>query len=346
MQAKNSGKVTHQAIADALGVSRTLVTHALHGTRSSLINKETQQRILEVAYSMGYQVQARTTHCIGYVMPLHELCGESDTQFLLHVEAELRTRGYRLMLVNWDGENVDELSKALNPKTVDGVILADWYDGAARRGLVRELPLVVASEQEGVSHEVDVVAVDLEGTLSNILRHLVSHGHERIGLITSQVEWDYFRHIREAMQKAIRRVGHPIDNYSLLTSQANSQDIGAVLRKTMKRSDAPTAFILSDLWRALPALWAFHGAGYEVPKDVSLIAIFDSPQFLRISPYLSATDAVGTELAVRVVERLLQRIEAPGVLPQHIAVAGQVIERDSVGAPAPGKSRQPRGLGI
>src|SRR5687767_1415852 len=113
--------VTHQDIADKLGLSRTAVTRALHGTRTSNISMETQRAIVTAARELGYRPRNRTTYTVGLVIGGRSL-GDSATGVLLRdVERELRERGYRLMIASVWNDDLEEVRESLTPKTVDGV---------------------------------------------------------------------------------------------------------------------------------------------------------------------------------------------------------------------------------
>jgi DNA-binding LacI/PurR family transcriptional regulator len=51
-------------------------------------------------------------------------------------------------------------------------------------------------------------------------------------------------------------------------------------------------------------------------------------------PVLTATDQHRPELAERAVERLLQKIHQPETIPTKTLLAGQILERGSVGPPS------------
>ncbi len=62
-------RITHQHIADKLGISRTLVTSALHGSSGSRISSERRREIENLAREMGYRPRNMTTRVIACIMP-------------------------------------------------------------------------------------------------------------------------------------------------------------------------------------------------------------------------------------------------------------------------------------
>ena len=112
--------ITQQQIANAMGVSRQLVSHALHGTRSSRISPDTRREIRHQACLMGDLPRNRTAYTVGFVTPLESQLLAGESRFMVMVGQALRLAGYRIMLQNLqkpDG-NSEPLSETLNAKVV------------------------------------------------------------------------------------------------------------------------------------------------------------------------------------------------------------------------------------
>ena len=98
-------RVTHQQISEQVGVSRAVVTKALHGTGGARMNAETREAILRAAREMGYRPRNVTTHNIAYVVPIQALELQGEVSFLRHVTQALRRHGYRLTLMNLEEDD-------------------------------------------------------------------------------------------------------------------------------------------------------------------------------------------------------------------------------------------------
>jgi DNA-binding LacI/PurR family transcriptional regulator len=326
-------KVTHQQIAEKVGVSRTVVTHVLHRTPHARIGSETRAAILAAAQELGYQPRDRATHAIGYVMSVSQMRLEAETSQLMHFEQSLRARGYRLTLASWQADNPEALREAFNAKTVDGIIFNTWGDGLIKSIPAPGMPWILLSDEDGVDDDVDLVALDARETSRRVTAHLIERGHSRLGLIVHLAGIRFHRRIIEGAQIAVRKAGlNPRD--LRLIRPYHIEEIAGDLLPIMARPDSPTALIATSPGIAITTLYSLRCAGYEVPGDVSVAAILDSERYRALSPVMTATDGLGREFVERAVSRLIEKIENRQSTSEQTFIAGNLIERDSVGEPA------------
>lgn len=323
--------VTHQEIADRLGLSRTIVTQALHGTRSSRVSAETQQQVRAMARRLGYSPRNLTTHNIGIVASLETLHNETDSALILDIEKELRRRGYRSILIGMEEDTLSNLDETLTSKTMDGVLIIQWQHGHVRACLPPKMPFVVVTNEDGMGDDVDLIAVDPLTTMQHVVEYLLGFGHRRLALLSSVVQSKFYRLIAEGVEKAVAEAA--ATGATLQVARGDVKDIPHQVEKLMSCRDAPTALILDDLWRATPVIYALRDQGYRIPQDVSVISYADSHQFSAMRPAMTVTDQFRPELAQRAVERLLQKIHTPETIPMKTLIAGEIIERESVGPP-------------
>lgn len=322
-------RITHQHIADKLGVSRTLVTGVLHGSGRFGVKDETREMIEKVAREMGYRPRNVTTHTIGYVMPTDLMTSAIDLKFVIAVEAVLRQKGYRLTLINPDLPEGQSLEDVLNEKTVDGVLLSTWQDGRFESLLSPRVPFLLLSE-EPVGAYVEQVCTDLRGTAVNILRNLRENGHERVVVSMGTSQKNFFHRLDQAFTAAAKDLDWPTGALRMVHDVP--QDTGPRLVEMMREPSPPTAIIVSDKERALSVYCHMLQAGYKIPGDISAVAFFDGVEFLFLTAPLSSTNAGGGELVTMAVDRLLEKINVPETIPQHRSLPGSVIERGSVRA--------------
>ena len=323
--------VTHQKIADRLGISRSLVTLALQRTRRFSMSEETRTEIENVAREMGYQPPNLTTRNIGLLVSPGQMRVQDQINFIHHVERRLRDHGFRLMLVNPEMPAGQRIENVINAKTVDGLLLMAWENGRHASLLSARVPGILLSEEEGVGENVERVATDLPQTLRNIIGFLHLRGHSRLALLSStQGSSHFYRRAEMAARDAVRELKWPKENLRVV--QSGSGEAAQEVLKLMDAPHPPTAVIAADATRALLLLNGLLAAGKRVPRDISVVSIFDNDLFDRTAPALTATTAGGAALADRAVRRLLEKIEIPETVPRHEFIAGEIIERQSVAA--------------
>lgn len=323
--------VTHQDIANKLGISRSLVTLALQRTRHFSMSEETRRQIEETARSMGYRPRNRTTRNIGLIVTPLRMQVHSSAEFIYHIERSLREHGYRLVLINPDLPEGQMLDEIINPKTLDGVLLMDWAEGRFAPLLSPHLPGILLSEEE-VQGSVERIATDVPQTLKHIIEHLMVYNHQRIALISSCYgSSDYYRRVEKAIGRIFETLKLAAGNLYII--QSDSGEAAARLLSLMEQPLPPTAAITADPERALLLLNGLQAAGKCVPQEMSVVSMMDDRLFARTTPALTATTVDDAAVARRVVERLLVKINTPETVEQHEFIAGRVISRASVAMP-------------
>jgi DNA-binding LacI/PurR family transcriptional regulator len=323
--------ITHQEIADRAGVSRALVTRALHRTHGARVSPQTRREILKVARQLGYQPRNFTTHNIGYVGRLEALHLAGESRFLLFVDRALRRAGFRMILTSLDDDRDSsaQISEVLNTKTVDGVIFTRWFGGRIHSLLPPQIPWLVLTDEDVVPQHVDKVTMDSVQIAETVTEHLIRLGHQRIGIVASPSVGSVTTHLHIGVRSALAKAGLP-QTVSCI-EVAFDREIAALLRESLRRTQAPTALLTFGAEKAVTVLNLLHHFGYRVPRDISLVSLLDSHMLEPLIPAVSATTAYGSEAAEIAVARLLEKIKNPQSEPQHILVPGKLIQRQSIG---------------
>jgi len=294
-----------------------------------------------MARKMGYRPPNRTTHTVGLVVRGDMIGAELLGAFLREAEMALQARGFRLAVSAVWGDQVELLREVLTAKTVDGLIITESFGGRVSDLDLAGLPHVLAYDENNMDASSDVVTVDTIGTLERVTRHLLEQGHERICLVSvpGVMHSDLYRHMEQGVRRALARAGTPQENLRVLELSYDvrgnvAPDVyAAELVEGVTRRPACTAVMAADLSHALPGIQVLSQAGLRIPQDVSFISVVDSYYFPAMAPPVTATTFYDAAVARRAVERLLEKIEDPESPPRHERIAGEIIERGSVGPP-------------
>jgi LacI family repressor for deo operon, udp, cdd, tsx, nupC, and nupG len=323
--------ITHQEIADRAGVSRALVTRALHRTHGARVSAQTRREILKVARQLGYQPRNFTTHNIGYVGRLEALPLAGESRFLLFVDRALRRAGFHMVLTSLDDDrdSPTQIGEVLNSKTVDGVIFTRWFGGHIHNLVPPQIPWLVLTDEDAVPRHVDKVTMDSAQIAEAVTEHLIRLGHQRIGIVTSPSIGSVTTHLHIGVRNALAKAGIP--QMVPCIEVVSDREIAQPLRELLRSAQAPTAFLTFGAEKAVTVLNLLHHFGYRVPQDFSLVSLIDSHMLEPLKPAISATTALDSATAERVVLRLLEKIENPRSEPQHILVPGELVLRQSIG---------------
>lgn len=326
----SSKRITHQHIAEHLGVSRAAVTQALHRTRGSTVSPEVRRTVIEAAQKLGYEPRGVTTHNIGFVTGYSALKLAAETDLVRRCSRELGLRGYRLMLSTPHSDDIRTLKEMLSPKTVDGVILNRWFEGRVREVLPASVPWLLTSDENGVPSDVDVVTVDSIQATECITQYLLGLGHERICLVMGSSEGGFHERLKSGVRTALDQADLPEEN--LLTIEvAEDVEIRALLRQVLSSAQPPTAIIGAGPEKTLTILYLLCQFGLRVPEDISVVSLMDSHLLEPALPGVTATTAGGQELAAQITQRLVEKMNNPALPARHTLVPVQMVVRGSAG---------------
>lgn len=326
---KRSSGVTHQQIADKLGVSRQLVTHALNKTHRTRISKVMREKVIQTAHEMNYQPRGRATYNIGYVLPLDCAYLEAEHVMSLQVESAARAAGYRLVVVGVQGKaDITSLSSTFNAQTVDGVISPRWFGGAMSSALPPDVPLLLTTDEYDISEEVDVVCTDAFTTVQSMTQYLIDRGHRRIGLMVGAANIKQHHDIISGVKEAF--AANDLSEKDIYLVRGSGSEVSRSLQCDLQRAGATTAWIAASATYAMAILYGLYQQGKSVPEDVSVMSFTDSPSFEAMPISLTATDAFGAKCAGMAVSRIIRKVSKLEETAIHQHVQAHIIERGSV----------------
>ena len=171
--------------------------------------------------------------------------------------------------------------------------------------------------------------IDLENAGYLATRHLLEHGHRRIGLITYHTEVTNVRPIHQGYEKALAEFGVRLDLELVARVSRFDMPAGALgMRELLAIDRPPTAvFAICDPM-ALGALREIKANGLRVPQDIALIGFNDNPLAALVDPPLTTVAAPARELGVEAIKMLQSLISGVGpsqarvVLPVHLILRG------------------------
>ena len=224
----------------------------------------------------------------------------------------------------------------LASKNVDGILLASHDDSLFRPCAAdpdqrepRPAPLVAADWPASQGYAVNL---DLENAGRLATRHLLEHGHRRIGLITFALEAANVLPLNRGYQRALQEAGllsEPDLVQGVLGFNPPAGAAGA--RALLALAQPPTAiFAITDLL-AIGAMQAIQQAGLQVPQDIAIIGFNDIPLAGLTTPRLTSVAAPAYQMGVEAM-KMLQTLAA-GRRPAHsqITLPTALVVRQSCG---------------
>jgi LacI family transcriptional regulator len=327
-------KVTIKEVARAAGVSPATVSRVFNDTAP--VDEETRARVLSAAESLRYVPNAAArslitsrTATLGVLLP--DLHGAYQAELMRGLGQAARRRGFDLLVSTAYGDRGAALAalRAMHGR-VDGVILVPPTSGTdlLLRELPGEQPVVLLGLATGLPAA--TVAIDEAGGAAAMVRHLIRHGHRRIGLLAG-LEDDESGERIAGYRRALDEGGLPRD--AALEIAANATEDGGydAARRLLALDELPTAvFAVSDAM-AVGALGALREAGIAVPGDIAVAGFGDLPIARYVTPALSSVRVPAFELGRLAIDRMLLAIARGGRSASHDMLECSVVPRDSCG---------------
>lgn len=334
-----TNRMTISAIAESIGVSVPSVSKVLNGR--SDVAPATRLKIEKALQEHNYQRNVRqagasTTGLLELVF--HEMDSAWSIEIILGVEQAARKNGLSVVLSTLGGSHIPDqawMDEVAGRRPLGIIFVQSMLTAAQRRQLeTRSIPFVVLD----TNGETDVGAPAIgsnnwHGGLA-ATRHLLSHGHQRIAVISgpkdvlcSRARVDGYRAAHgeagiEPMQDSISWGDFTVDS---------GYQHG---RKLLARPDRPTAIFAGSDMQALGVLRAAREQGINVPEDLSVVGYDNLPLAAWVGPSLTTVSQPLLAMADAATNMVLGMAKGTETNPRSIDLATELIVRESTG-PAP-----------
>lgn len=332
--------ITIEDVARAAAVSRQTVSRVI--SHSPRVSPEARARVEEAITALGWvpSLAARSMAGGRSRMLLAVFQGPvSDTplalpldQLLLAGTAACNAQGYRLLFEQLApglsaAAGTAQLAATLGAAEPDGVILLPPLDNRS--------DLAALIEGRGIMREGLAIAGHTPANPGEAAaQHLARLGHRQIAFIAgaadpavSQLNLAGYRRVLAA--KGSRAHGHFVAE--------TPPDLGAALelaRSWLAPTIRPTAIITESAAIALVVLHVAAMLKLAVPRDLSLVALEDSPALGSSRPPIAVLHAPAGALFAAACKRLIARKEArgesPSAEPAALPTTLELIERASL----------------
>ena len=336
-------------VAKLAGVSRSTVSIVLNERSGSRvpISENTRQRVLDAAQKLGYHpndlarnLRSGSSQTIGFLMPT--LQNPHYWDILAGAEEIISARKYHISLAvaNMDPEREHDCLRSLSRQRLDGLIVIPTFidkitDGQEINWSSRP-PAIVTQPVE----DADWVFFDFRSGNEQVMDHLLSLGHRRIGLIASGSRQDLAQSRQTIYSAKLAEMGAPVDKRLLLRCGNLANDGYHAAQKLLALVPAPTAiWAINDLV-AMGVMRAVYETGQRIPDDVALVGFDNLPLSEQLVPTLTTVDLPARQLGRRAAEILFRRLENPNAEPVQETIPIRLIIRASTGpASSPDLSR-------
>jgi len=325
-------------IARAARVSHSTVSRALHN--SPLVNRETGDRIRQLARGMGYRPSAvarslvtKKTQTIGVVVTM--ISDPFIAEVVSGIEETANDHGYSVFLANSNADPDREVKvvHSFHERRVDGILVTASRVGALYLPLLTELkvPIVLINNQHP-GEFVHSVMIDNLTAGREATEHLIKLGHRRIAYLGDQFGFQSDTERFAGYRRALELADLPFAPELVVHGDGKAEGGMQAMEKLLKLTRPPTAVFCYNDMSALGALRVIRTEGLSVPGDISLIGFDDLFIASYTQPLLTTIRQPRRQMGRMAMEILLKLFSGLDS-KTNLKVKGELIVRESTAPP-------------
>ncbi len=335
--------VTIYDIAKQAGVGVGTVSRVLNNHPN--VSVKTRERVLKVAHDLNYQPHAfaqglarNKTNTIAAIIPF--FTNYFFLEVLQGIQDKILTLGYDIMLYGLNENDPEQFESHLLRSTqkgrADGVMLFSLRlpDDFAEKYKHVNHPIVLV---DCFHQDFDSITVDNKAGAYAATKHLISLGHERIGMINANPISPPAQHRFEGYKAALIENGLPFDEKLYKSSKIMKYDgfsreagyVSMIAMLDLPMDERPTAIFVSSDVQAMGALSAMRDHNLKAPDDIAIVGYDD----IELAQHIGLT-TIGQpmyEMGVLSVGRMLDRLTNRNGSVTHTSFTPKLIIRETCG---------------
>ncbi len=335
--------ITIDDIAKIAGVSNTTVSNVIHG-RTKRVSKKTIDKINNIIQETGYvpnmsaralaSKSSKVLALINHLDPKRSgnfLADPFYSAFIGAIESTLKEHGYYIMLRTIS--DTEELHTFLRNWNVAGLFLTGIFQDEPIYHALGELDIPVILTDSYLDDYMNMINIGLHDLEGGYLatKYLIESGHEKIAFASPTIhEKGVVSKRFDGYKKALDEAGLPLRSDAVFVSEFQVKDTAELGRRLVMEEDVTAVFATADIMAA-GIMSGVHEAGYQVPRDLSVVGFDDINWCKMTNPMLTSVhqDAnVKGEIAADYMVALLEGRQVENkqvVLPVSLSVRESVL---------------------
>ncbi|MET0440144.1 MAG: LacI family DNA-binding transcriptional regulator [Devosia sp.] len=289
-------------IAREAGCSQATVSFVINDAPGIRLSSETRQRVLETARRLGYGLpqvkvaveakRVRRAGRIGFIVD--QLATSPEAVQAIEGLSQAAQGAGDLVFVS-QSRNDPEVEAELIETFVDQGVSALVYMTIFTREV--ELPLALRNLDvpvlllncytTGQSYPA-VVPSEIAGG-QRATHHLITRGHRRIATITGEIWMEAAQDRLKGYRRALATADIPFDADLVFNGDWSASAGYEATRKILDLAEVPTAIFCQNDRMAIGCYEALKEAGYEIPRDMSVVGYDDEEIARHLHPQLTTS---------------------------------------------------------
>ena len=333
---KTGNKPSVKRISEITGFSPATVSNALNMKRG--VNKDTAERIFQVAGELGYFTGSKSLKSIKFVQFRRNGGIIDDSPFhpavIEGVEEAARENGLATIYIrlNYTAPDYLEQVSQLTSDSNGGVILlaTEMLEEDFDPFMHCKCPIILLDgwcERQPFNG----VLINNIDSAQNAVGHLIARGHRKIGYVRGSFRIKAFQAREYGYRQALLDHGLELEPRWVVTVGTKTDSAyEGMLSYLDTKPELPTAFFVDNDLIAFGVMRALKDRGYRVPDDVSIVGFDDVAYCTVSSPALTTIHVNKRSMGWEAVRRLLTMMDDPNTGIFKIESCTEFVERDSV----------------
>ncbi|MEV0258113.1 LacI family DNA-binding transcriptional regulator [Streptomyces sp. NPDC050732] len=325
-------------VAREAGVSRGTVSRVLNG--GHYVSPAAREAVDSAIRRTGYVVNRHARSLItGRSDSVGFLLTEPQERFFEDPNFNVLLRGCTqalaahdiplLLMIAGTEDERRRITRYITAGHVDGVLLVSSHSGDPLAARLRDagVPLVACGKPLGQASKVAYVAADDRDGARDMVRHLLSLGRRRIGMVTGPLDTPGGTERLAGYREVLAEAGiEPDDRLVVPGDYSRAGGERGATELLGRAPDMDALFVASDLM-AQGAVAALQRAGRRVPEDIAVGGFDDSSAALGSHPELTTIRQPWDRISTEMVRVLLAQIG--GEDPAAVILPTELVRRGS-----------------
>lgn len=316
--------VTITDVSKLANVSKATVSRVMSGSRG--VREDSRLAVLKAAEELNYSpnvaaqnLATQSSHYVGVV--LNTTDAASLSSYLPSISRKLKSMN-KLMLVQF-AESMDEQQKALLElnSQCEAVIMINGTINTSAFDNVLHMDGSVTDAQSSVGFDYQFAA-------ESACRYLLGKGHRKIALLVDDLSQTSCTELLNGYKNAIQNFSLPYDRRLVIEAKQNLEQS---LLSLMNSFTQYSAIVVKRDSYAAEAMRLMRQFNIQVPSDISVVSLEDSPLAQQLNPTLTCISHSSQQLTEICMENLEQMLEKTSLkMKDSPLISGRLVCRESV----------------
>lgn len=331
---------TIKDISELTGFSPSTISRVLNLDASINVSTKTRKKIFEAAEALSYTKHMKSnktkkaTYNVGLIHWYNEFQELNDPYFIsIRMGIETDCKSNSINLIKIYNDSMWESTLASN--SYDGLIILGKFSKNRINCFKQYANHIVFVHSNNPKFEYDSVQADFRELTNDVLKHLSSQGHKRIGFIGGREiisgSDEKIIDSREIQFKNyMKRLGLYRSDYVRIGNY-DFEDGYTLMKDLIKTNnkDLPTAMFIGSDSLAIGAIRAINEIGLSIPSDISIIGCNDIPTSQYTSPSLSTVKIYTEFMGQIAIKLLLEQINETREHHIQVIIPHKLVIRES-----------------